>query len=162
MRQIEPQKQHQWLQKLCGEWTYEVDATAEPGKPAEQFRGSESVSSLGGFWIVAEGQGEMPGGGTATTLMTLGYDPQQQQYVGTWIGSMMNHLWVYDSGTLDADENVLTLEAEGPAMAGDGSMASYRDVIEIQSDDQRTLTAHVLGDDGSWRSFMTARYRRKK
>ena len=61
----EPQKEHGWLQKLVGEWTSEAEATMEPGKPPETFRGTESVRSLGGLWVLAEGQGEMPGGGTA-------------------------------------------------------------------------------------------------
>jgi hypothetical protein len=79
--------------------------------------------------------------------------------VGTWIGSMMTHLWIYE-GKLDADKRVLTLEAEGPAMADDGTMASYRDVIEVVSNDHRILTSHMLGDDGTWQQFMTAHYRR--
>jgi hypothetical protein len=157
----EPQKEHRWLQKLVGEWTYEAEATMEPGKPPENFKGTESVRSLGGLWMLAEGQGEMPGGGTATTVMTLGYDPQKKRYVGTWIGSMMTHLWVYD-GALDLAERVLTLEAEGPHMAVEGRMAKYKDVIELKSDDHRVLTSHMLGDDGTWHQFMTANYRRKK
>jgi hypothetical protein len=157
----EPQKEHQWLYKLVGEWTYEAEASMEPGKPPEKSGGTESVRSLGGLWILAEGQGEMPGGAPGTMIMTLGYDPLRKRYVGTWIGSMMTHLWVYD-GALDAAERVLTLDAEGPSMAGDGKMAKYRDVIEIKSDDHRLLTSHLLGDDGKWSQFMTASYRRKK
>jgi hypothetical protein len=80
--------------------------------------------------------------------------------VGTWIGSMMTHLWVYD-GALDGAERVLALESDGPSMAGDGSMARYRDAIEVGSDDHRILTSSVRGDDGTWRPFMTAHYRRK-
>lgn len=156
-----PQKEHQWLQKLVGEWTCELETTMEPGKPPEKSKATESVRSLGGFWILAEGQGEMPGGGAATTMMTLGYDPERQRYVGTWVGSMMTHLWVCD-GALDAAERVLTLEAEGPNMAAEGKLAKYRDVIELKSDDHRVLTSHMLGDDGKWHQFMTANYRRKK
>ncbi|MGH8728980.1 MAG: DUF1579 domain-containing protein, partial [Burkholderiales bacterium] len=111
----EPQKEHEWLQKLVGEWTYESDCSMGPGKPNEKFKGTESVRSLGGLWILAEGRGEMPGGGAATMLITLGYDPQRKRYVGTWIGSMMTYLWVYDGG-LDAAGKVLTLNAEGPDM----------------------------------------------
>jgi hypothetical protein len=102
----------------------------------------------------------MPGIGAATTMMTLGYDPQKKRYVGTWIGSMMTHLWVYD-GELDTAERVLTLDSEGPAMTGEGKMAKYKDVIEFKSNDHRVLTSHVLGDDGKWHGFMTANYRRK-
>ncbi len=119
------------------------------------------MRSLGGLWILAEGQGEMPGGGRATMMMTLGYDPQKSRYVGTWVGSMMTHLWVYD-GSLDAAGRMLALDAEGPSMAGDGKMAHYRDVIEFKSDDHRVLTSHVRGQDGTWQAFMTAHYRRKR
>jgi hypothetical protein len=156
-----PQREHEWLQKMVGEWTSEGECTTEPGKPPEQFRGTESVRSLGGLWVVAEGQGEMPGCGTATTILTLGFDPQRKRYTGTFIGSMMTHLWVYD-GALDAAERSLALEVEGPSMAGDGTMAKYKDVIELKSNDHRTLSSHILTDDGKWQNFMTAHYRRKK
>lgn len=159
--QAKPQNQHHWLQKLVGEWIYETEATMGADQPPEKATGTESVRSLGGLWILAEGQGEMPGCGAATMIMTLGYDPHKQQYVGTWIGSMMTHLWVYD-GKLDADERVLTLDSEGPAMTGEGKMAKYRDAIEFKSDDHRVLTSHMLGDDGQWHKFMTANYRRKQ
>jgi hypothetical protein len=131
----------------------------EPGKPPEKFRTTESVRSLGGFWILAEGRGQMPDGTAATTMMTLGYDPQKQRYVGTFIASMMTHLWRYD-GALDGSERVLTLDTEGPSMAAPGKMARYRDVIEVESDDHRVLTSHMQGDDGKWHLFMTAHYRR--
>jgi hypothetical protein len=156
-----PQKQHQWLQKLVGEWTSEAEMTMEPGKPPERCKGTESVRSLGGLWTLAEGHGEMPGGEPATTMMTLGYDPAKKRFVGTFIASMMTHLWLYE-GDLDAAERVLTLETEGPSMAGDGKMAKYRDVIELKSEDHRVLTSHALGDDGQWHLFMTAHYRRKR
>ena len=29
----EPQKEHEWLQRLVGEWTYESECSMEPGKP---------------------------------------------------------------------------------------------------------------------------------
>jgi hypothetical protein len=157
----EPQKEHEWLQKLVGEWNYESEATMEPGKPPMRFSGTENVRSLGGLWILAEGQGEMPGGGTATTMMTLGYDPQKKRFVGTWVGSMMTYLWVYD-GELDAAESVLTLNAEGPSMATEGKIEKYKDVIEFKNDNHRVLTSHMLGDDGEWHGFMTANYRRNR
>ena len=158
-----PQEEHRWLQQLVGEWTNEAQMTMGP-ESVETCKGSESVRSLGGLWILAEGRGEMPGGGSATMLMTLGFDPVKKRYVGTWVGSMMTHLWVYD-GELDASGRVLTLNAEGPDMspgAAPGKRARYRDVIEIKSADQRTLTSFCLGDDGNWQQFMTAHYRRVK
>jgi len=157
----EPQKEHEWLQQLVGDWTYECECTMEPGKPPEKFKGSERVRTLGGLWLLCEGVGEMPGGGTAATLMTLGYDPGKQKYLGTWVGSMMTHLWVYD-GSLDAEEKVLTLNTEGPNCGGDDKLVKQRDVIEVKSDEERVLTSYMQGEDGEWRPFMTAHYRRVK
>jgi hypothetical protein len=154
------QKEHQWLQKLVGEWTYETEAMMGPDQPSIRSTGTETVRSLGELWVLAEGQGEMPGCGLATTLMTLGYDSQKQRYVGTWIGSMMTHLWQYN-GELEG-ETVLTLNSEGPAMTGEDKMAKYKDVIEFKSNDHRILTSHALGDDGQWHQFMTAHYRRNQ
>lgn len=161
--QAEPQKEHEWLQKLVGKWTYESECEMGPDKPREKFTGTENVRSLGGLWTLAEGQGEMPGGGAATMLMTLGYDPQRKRYVGTWVGSMMTHLWVYD-GELDPSGKILTLNAEGPSFTpegiAEGKMARYQDIIEFKTDDHRVLTSQTPGPDGQWRQFMTAHYRR--
>jgi len=159
---VEPQQEHAWLKQLVGEWTYESTLPAEPGQSSPIWKGSETVRSLGDLWVIADGQGEMPGGATGTTMMTLGYDPQRKQFVGTWIGSMMTHLWRYEDGALDAAGRVLTLNAEGPSMSGDGTMAKYQDVIELKSDDHRTLSARILRSDGTWHQFMTVHYRRKR
>jgi Protein of unknown function (DUF1579) len=103
----------------------------------------------------------MPGGVAVRTTMTLGYDPQKQRYLGTFVASMMTHLWVYD-GALDVGERVLMLDTEGPSMTAEGKMAQYRDTIEFKSDNHRVLTSHVLSDEGKWHQFMTVDYRRKK
>jgi hypothetical protein len=35
-------------------------------------------------------------------------------------------------------------------------------VIERIDEDHRTLTGHVLGEDGAWQPLMVARYTRKR
>ena len=157
----EPQKQHHWLQKFVGYWTMDGECQMGPDTPPMKQKGTETVRSIGGLWVVCEGQGEMPNGNPCTMLMTLGYDPKTGRYVGTWIGSMMTHLWIYD-GELDSAAKILTLSAEGPDMAVEGKLGKYRDVIEFKTDDHRILTSHMLGEDGKWQQFMTAHYRRSK
>lgn len=154
-----PQKEHEWLHKLMGNWSFESECIGEPGQPALKSRGTESVKSLGGLWIVGEGEGDMPGGGTARMMITLGFDPKRNRFVGTWVASMMTHLWVYE-GELDATGRVLTLNAEGPSFTDPDKRAKYQDIIELKSDDHRTLSSRTLGDDGEWKHFMTAHYRR--
>lgn len=157
----EPKPQHRWLQRFLGEWTCETECSMGPDKPKEKFTSTESVRSIGDLWIAGHGEGQMPGGGTAKMLLTLGYDPSRQRFVGTWIGSMMTHLWIYE-GELDSTEKVLTLNTEGPSMMAEGKLAKYRDVHQFHSDDHRTLTSYGLGEDGAWHEFMTAHYRRKR
>lgn len=156
--QGQAQAEHLWLQKLVGAWTYEVECMMAPGQQPVKSTGREHVRSLGGLWTVAEGQGEMPGGGPATTIMTLGYDPRRKRFVGTFIGSMMSNLWVYE-GSLDSGGKLLTLDTEGPSMTGEG-MAKYQDTIAFGSNDERVLASRLLGTDGTWHDIMTARYRR--
>ena len=154
----EPQKEHRWLDRLVGEWTFEGECSMGPDQPAMKNTGVEVVRSIGGLWTIGEGEGEMPEGGTAKSVMTLGYDPKAGRFVGTFIASMMTHLWTY-SGSLEG--NVLALDAEGPNFTGEGT-AKYQDRIEFIDDDHRILTSQMLGDDGEWHRFGSARYHRKK
>lgn len=154
-------KEHQWLEKLIGDWTGECEASMKPGEPPVKSRFTETVRSLGGLWTVAEGESEMTGCGPSTTIMTLGYDPQKKRYMGTFVASIMPNLWSYD-GELDSAGKILTLHTEGPSMSAEGKMARYKDVIEFQGEDHRTMTSHVLGEDGNWHSFMMANYHRQK
>ena len=156
-----PQKEHEWLSKLCGEWTYEAECVMGPDQPSMKTSGSETVRSLGGLWTIGEGQGGTPDGQPGTMIMTLGYDPKKQRFIGTFFASMMTHMWIYE-GTLDADEKVLTLDTEGPDFVDANKMTKYQDIMEVVSDDHRILRSQALGPNGEWISFMTAHYRRKK
>jgi len=153
------QKEHEWLQRLVGEWTSEMNCVMGPDQAPQSCRGTETVRSLGGLWTVGEGQGDGPDGTPVTSLMTLGFDPAKGRFVGTFVASMMTMIWHYE-GALDAGGTVLTLDTEGPVMTGEGGTAQYRDVIEFLSPDHRTLTSWVQGADGGWTEFMTAHYRR--
>jgi Protein of unknown function (DUF1579) len=161
MKKPEPQREHLWLKKLVGEWTLEGEAPMGPDKPPEKFTGTERVRSLGDVWFVFEGEGEMPGGGSSTTIMSLGYDPRKERFVGTFIGTMMTNLWIYE-GTLDAAGKTLTLDSEGPSMADDGKTARYKDTITVESDDLRIMTSQAQGEDGQWTEVMTMTLRRTK
>lgn len=161
MTPAKPEEQHRWLEQLVGDWTFETDMPGHEGQPATRAVGTETVRSIGGLWIQLEGHSDVPGSGPAVSLMTLGYDTATKRFVGSWIGSMMTHHWVYD-GELDAAKRVLTLDSEGPSMAGDGSIGKYRDIITLVSPDVRTLTGNMLSPEGTWTEFMKMEYRRTK
>jgi hypothetical protein len=155
----EPQVQHQWLDKFIGTWTSETEYSMEPNGEHSKSTGTEVVRSIGGLWIVAEGESDMPDGCVGKTMMTLGFDPQLDRFVGTFVGSMMTNLWLYN-GSLDKTQKVLTLDTEGPNFT-QTAMAKYQDIIEFVSDDHRVMKSHILMEDGTCNHFMTAHYRRK-
>jgi hypothetical protein len=154
-----PVKEHEWLKQFVGEWDSEVEITMEPGKPPQKGKGSERSRMLGGFWLVAEGKGEMEGMPAMTSRLTLGYDPEKGKYVGTWVDSMNSYLWVYE-GTVDATGKILTLETEGPCPMKPG-LVRFKEVIEFKSADHRVFTSSMQEDDRKWVQMVSAQYRRK-
>jgi hypothetical protein len=159
MQAAEATTEHRWLQRLVGEWRYESEGEADPGEPPIRDTGTESVRPLGEVWMVCESRSEADE--SSSNIMTVGYDTEKKRFVGTFIGSMMTFLWLYE-GQLDADGSTLVLESEGPSFAEEGTTARYRDTMEMRSDDHRVFTSSYLADDGSWHPFMTTRYRRVK
>jgi len=159
--EAKPQKQHQWLvDKLTGSWDFESECSMGPDQTPQKFVGTLETRSIGGMWIVGEGKGDMPDGGVGTTIITLGFDIKQQRYVGTFIGSMMDFMWIYN-GSLDTAEKVLTLDCEGPSFTGEG-MAKYQDIITWLDDDHHVMRSQVLGDDGKWTQVVEMHYHRRK
>lgn len=156
----QPHPQHKWLDRLVGSWTFEGESTMGPDKPPMKSTGKETVRALGGLWFLCEMEGQMPDGAWCTNMMSLGYDPTQSRYIGTFVGAMMTHMWVY-SGELDAAGKKLVLNTRGPNFS-QSAMTNYQDIIEIIDDDHRTLTSQVEGEDGKWTWFMTAHYTRVK
>ena len=153
------QKEHLWLQKLNGDWSFEGECMMGPDQPAEKSTGSCTTRSLGGLWTLVEGEGKSPDGTPVKSIITLGYDPAKQRFVGSFIASCMTHLWPYE-GTLDATGKVLTLDSEGPSFSGDGTTVKYQDIVEIVDDDNWMLRSRMPDGKGGWIEFMTAHYRR--
>jgi Protein of unknown function (DUF1579) len=154
-----PQKEHEWLKQLEGQWTTEGECNMGPGQPAIKSTGTETGRMVGGFWAVNETKGEMSGM-SMTGIMTVGYDPEKKKYVGTWVDSMSNYMWRYE-GTVDAAGKTLTLNTEGPAFMDPSKKARYKEVIEFKSKDHKVFSSSIE-QDGKWVTFMTMHAKRKK
>ena len=154
-----PQKEHEWLKQLAGEWQYDGECTMAPGQPPIKMTGTETIRSLGGFWVMNENKAQVMGT-TMTGIMTLGYDPQKKKYVGTWVDSMGSHLWRYE-GEVDASGKLLTLNSEGPAMDQPDKIVKYRESVELKDKDTKVFTSSVE-KDGKYVPFMKMTSRRKK
>lgn len=147
-----------FLQQLAGEWSVVAEAVLGPGQEPIRRESREVARVLGGKWLVAESTGPL-GDGTVTSILTLGYDPAEERFVGTWISSMQTHLWQY-TGVLDESGTALTLETEGPIMGDPTRTTQYREVIEIEDADHKVMRSMILGPDGEWFEFARAEYRR--
>lgn len=149
-----PGPQHRFLERLLGEWVV-TSSAHHPGydadDPDKQWR--ETVRTLGGIWFVAESGGLMPNGERGQMMITLGFDAKAGRYVGSWVGSMMDTLWLY-SGWVEPDGNTLILEAEGPSFSDPSKTELYRDTITFLDADHRRFTGAVRQADGTFKEFM--------
>lgn len=152
-----PQQEHKWLDQLVGQWKFEHDCLMPDGSKSSTH-GAMTCRSLGGMWLICESSGESPDGGAWSSIMTLGFDPAQSQYVGTFVGSMMANIWPY-RGVLDATGKRLPLESEGPKFDGTG-IGKYCDTIEIIDADTWLFISEFQSDDGSWVQFLSGKHTR--
>lgn len=156
MMKVDIQDEHRWLEGFTGRW----QMLADPGAPPEETTSDwiETGRLLeGGSWLVVEGKGSMPGGGAAESIFTIGFDAAKGKYVGTWIGSMMAHLWVYEGVR---EGNSLVLNSTGPNWERPGEMQAYQDIYTLDGADERSLKSQNLQPDGTWKVFMDVKLRR--
>lgn len=158
----QPQEQHAWLAEMMGSWSLSGQGYADPSQPPFTFKGTEVVRPMGSLWVVCEASFSTTNIGESQTLMTLGFDPASDRFVGSWAGTMMTCMFHY-AGQLDESNTLLTLETEGPNLDPDappGSLAWYHDIIERVSDSHRILRSRVIHDDGTHTQLMEAHYLR--
>lgn len=158
-----PQAEHKWLMQLVGEWEFENECVMGPNGEKAKSSGREVVRAIGDLWVLGEMTGQMPGpdGGEMTGIITLGFDPQSNRFIGSWIGSPMTHMFIYN-GTRDASGKVLTLDCEGPSFMEPGKLARYQDIVEIRSPNERRLSSQFQDAQGKWHKFMDGVYKRTR
>jgi hypothetical protein len=155
-----PQKEHEWLNQLGGEWETAGEMHMAPDAEPIKSTGTDTARMLGGFWLVSDVKGDVMGTSVEARL-TLGYDTKKKKYIGTWIDSMTNYMWHYE-GSVDDTGKVLTLNTEGPGFQGGDKLTKFKEVIEIKNKDERTFTSSYQNEDGKWTKLMSVKYRRKK
>lgn len=155
---VTKQAEHAWLEQFVGSWTFVNECEMGDGK-TNQTHGTATCRSLGGAWLLYECHWEGSEGAGATTITTLGYDPAQGKYVGTFVGSMMAYIWNY-VGTVEHGKR-LPLYSYGPKFDGTG-FCNYRDTFEAVDQDTWLFTGELQGDDGQWVQFMTQKHTRKR
>lgn len=153
-----PSDKHQWLARLVGDWESVSECSMGPDQEPQKSTAKMTCRMIGGLWLIAESWGDMPEGGEFRSVMTVGYDPKKDRFVGTFIASMMAYLWPYE-GSLDPSGKKLPLSSVGPKFDGTGT-TDYCDTIEIVSDDEWLFYGEVKSDDGQWNRLMSTVCRR--
>lgn len=154
-----PAAEHEWLQRFAGEWESDVRIFMDPEAPPMQVTATESFRSVGGFWLVGDIRGQMEGMPPFEGVYTIGYNPEEGKYVGTWVESTTSILRTYE-GSVDPDGRTLTMETEGPCPMRPGEHVRMRDVTEFRNDDHRVVTSSLL-IDGEWITTVRIDSRRK-
>jgi Protein of unknown function (DUF1579) len=154
-----PTTQHEWLKQLLGDWT--VQATCKmPDGSTSITKAQETVRQIGELFVVAELTGQTPGSDQPlSSLLTLGFDPDKDKFVGSWIGSPMPQLITYE-GTLSDDAKTLTLDCQAPGYEDPTETKSYQDVLVIKSTNEREFHSQIQNDDATWTRFMSSMYTR--
>lgn len=157
MEMPKPQEQHAWLQRFVGTWDAELEMSMNPASPPSRSRGVDTWRLLGGFWAISEGENlDFP----FRYLMTLGYDPVKEKYIGTWADTMTSHGWRYE-GSVDASGRILTLDTDAPFPPGSGKTTKFRDVMEFVTDNHRLYTSSMQLENGEWIKHLTINLRRR-
>ncbi len=153
-------EEHEWLQQYVGEWDVTSETRMEPGAEPSRMTSTEHARSIGPLWILNEGT-IGTGEDAFRAVLTLGYDPEQEAFVGTWIDSVTPYLWTF-TGELDEGKRVLTLETEGPRWGESGTTAKYRERHEFVDADHRRTASSIQKEDGTWFTFLETDCRRRE
>ncbi|MBB3205189.1 hypothetical protein FHS27_000956 [Rhodopirellula rubra] len=151
------QAEHQWLEQMIGDWSFDHQCMG-PDNESSQSSGKMTCRTMGGLWLICESSGGTSDEDKWSSIMTLGFDPTKNRYVGTFVGSMMANIWHY-RGTVDESGKRLPLDSKGPKFGGAGTCL-YRDTIEIVDANEWLMISEMQDDDGAWVKFMHGKHTR--
>jgi hypothetical protein len=156
-----PVAEHKALEQFAGEWTCSASMQMPGETEPMECKGAESARLIGGLWFVATGKSEMAGM-EGESMITIGYDPKQKQYVGTFVCSAQDFMWEY-TGKFDETGKKLILSTTGPSMLDPTvQTAKYQEVLETVDANHKTFTSSIQGPDGKWVELMKMTYERAK
>lgn len=150
----EPTAQHHKLLEQVGTWDVKSKHYMEPGKPAVEGTAVDRVTAVGPFWTVSRYESTFFGQ-PFVGQCTMGYLPEKECFVMTWVDSMAPFLFVME-GNFDAAGKVLTMTGKGPSMAGPG-LVDWKSTMIIKDKDHQVLKMSMGGFE-----FMENTYTRRK
>jgi hypothetical protein len=151
--------QHKLLHKGVGTWDAVMKIYPAEGAEPIESKGTEKNELLGGgMWLIGRFNGEIFGMPFAG-MSTIGYDPFEKKYVGTWVDSISPHLMVI-KGEYDAAKKTMTAIAEGRDFAT-GEVMQSKQITRYIDDNTRTFEMHAKEGGEKERKVMEIQYKRR-
>lgn len=152
-----PTAEHNRLREDAGVWkvqsTFYMDPN--PATPPMVSEAKETVEMFGDFWRLGVYESNFMGQ-TFKGQATLGYDPENEEYVSTWIDSMSPTFFCF-RGSFEGD----TLVMKGRAFDCMSKMeANYRTTEVHTSPNERVFEMFMELPDGNEFKMMTHVYTR--
>jgi hypothetical protein len=153
-----PGKEEELLHRFEGEW-YARTAFPAPGQesPRECFGSEKCLMTLGNHWLAIEYVGME--GQPIESRVFLGYDPQKQKFVGTWINNVSSSLLTFEGAADDAGK-CLTLRLQGTDPKT-GKKFDQRHVYDFENGNRRSLKVYRTDEGGQERLVRETFYTRK-
>jgi hypothetical protein len=151
--------EHKFLHKDVGTWDAVMKIFPQEGAAPVESKGSEKNELLpGGMWLISQFKGEVFGV-PFTGVGTIGYDPIEKKYVGTWVDSISPHLTVM-KGEYDAAKKTMTSIAEVRDFRT-GEVTQSKHITRYIDDNTRTFEIHSKEGGDKERKVMEIQYKRR-
>jgi len=151
--------QHKLLHKDVGTWDAVLKIFPQEGADPIESKGTEKNELLpGGMWLISQFKGEVFGM-PFTGVGTVGYDPVEKKYVGTWVDSISPHLTVL-KGEYDAAKKTMTSIAEGRDFQT-GEVTKSKHITRFIDENTRTFEIHAKEGGEKERKVMEIQYKRR-
>lgn len=154
-----PSPQHELLKKEVGTWDATMQFWPTPDAPPITIKAKETVQLLGeAMWVVSHfesGYGGMAFAGSGT----LGYDPMEKKYIGTWIDSSSPYLTI-SKGDYDPASKTITMLAE-TRDAFTNKPIVQKQITHYVGDGTRLYELQQKGDDGKFRKLLEIKFTRQ-
>lgn len=150
---------HKVMDRLVGNWDYDLRYWSAPNTPPEVSNGTNDVK-----WILGDRFLEMDVKGTSMGqtfegMGIMGYDNAKKKYVNTWIDNMGTGM-MNATGTYDSETNTMTETGTyTDPMSGE---QKFKGVTKFQNPDNFTYEMYTITPDGSEFRNMKINYTRKK
>jgi hypothetical protein len=154
----EPPKEMEHFKGDVGTWNCEIRMFGDPSGKPDVSKGSETISMLGGMWMISHFKGEMMGMSFEGSSQ-MGFNPETKKYTGTWVDSMSPYAMTTE-GTWD--EKTQTLTQTGTGKDASGNEAKMKMTSVYNKDGSRLFSMFMPMPDGKEMKTMEILYTKAK